>query len=260
MTLRVFAIAAHPDDIEFGMAGTLALLRRYNCDIHYMNIADGCCGSDRLGPAETAAVRLREAQATAACLGAVFHPPLVPDLEIFYEKPLLARVGSVVREVSPDILLVPSPEDYMEDHTTACRIAVTAAFCRTMSNWPVEPPRPPVFNEVALYHAQPYGNRDALGRLVHPDLFVNIEDVLPLKRGLLALHASQKEWLDRSQGFDSYLETMDSHAREAGALSGRFRFAEGWRRHNPLGLCALGLDPLKTLLGPLVVSAPEPTR
>ncbi len=260
MTLRVFAIAAHPDDIEFGMGGTLALLRRAGCEIHYMNIADGCCGSDRLGRAEIAAVRLREAQAAAGHLGAVFHPPLVPDLEIFYEKSLLARVGSVVREVAPDILLVPSPEDYMEDHTNACRIAVTAAFCRTMPNWPVDPPRPPVFNEVALYHAQPYGNRDGLGRLVRPDFFVNIEEVMPLKRELLARHASQKEWLDRSQGFDSYLETMESHAREVGALSGRFRFSEGWRRHNPLGLCTPGSNPLETLLGALMVCAPEPSR
>jgi len=41
----VFAIAAHPDDIEFMMAGTLSLLRKKGFDVHYMNIANGCYGS-----------------------------------------------------------------------------------------------------------------------------------------------------------------------------------------------------------------------
>jgi hypothetical protein len=37
---------------------------------------------------------------------------------------------------------------------------------------------------------------------------------------------------------------MQEMAREMGALSGRFEYAEGWRRHNHLGLCAAGTDPL----------------
>ena len=39
------AIAAHPDDIEFYMAGTLLLLKRAGYEIHYMNVANGNCGS-----------------------------------------------------------------------------------------------------------------------------------------------------------------------------------------------------------------------
>ena len=39
------AIAAHPDDIEFVMAGTLLRLAETGWSIHYFNIANGCCGS-----------------------------------------------------------------------------------------------------------------------------------------------------------------------------------------------------------------------
>ena len=39
------AIGAHPDDIEFYMAGTLLLVKRAGYDIHYFNVANGCCGS-----------------------------------------------------------------------------------------------------------------------------------------------------------------------------------------------------------------------
>jgi len=40
-----FAIGAHPDDIKFMMAGTLILLREAGWSLHYMNIANGSCGT-----------------------------------------------------------------------------------------------------------------------------------------------------------------------------------------------------------------------
>lgn len=248
MKKRVFALAAHPDDIEFGMSGTLILLARAGCEIHYMNIANGSCGTAEYDADTIAAIRLEEAKNAALGLGAVFYKPLVPDLDIFYNKELLAKLGSVMRDVAPDILLIPSPEDYMEDHTNACRLAVTAAFTRGMQNFPVDPPRKIVNNEVSVYHAQPHGNRDALNHLVSPDIFVNISDVVEEKAMILAAHRSQKEWLDRSQGFNAYLDIMKQYGKEMGNLSKQWDFAEGWRQHNPLGLCAADSNPLADLL------------
>src|SRR5690349_2701204 len=87
----VIAIGAHPDDIEFYMAGTLLLLRQAGWETHYLNVASGNCGSARLDAATTRAMRIREARAAAQTLGAVFHPPLVDDLEIVYNvEPLRA--------------------------------------------------------------------------------------------------------------------------------------------------------------------------
>jgi LmbE family N-acetylglucosaminyl deacetylase len=230
------------------MAGTLILLRRAGCEVHYMNIANGSCGSAKLDAEAIAALRLREAKNAAGRIRAVFHPPLVPDIEIFYERGLLARVGSILRMVAPNILLVPSPQDYMEDHMIACRLAVTAAFCRGMRNFPVDPPRAPVDGDVSVYHAQPHGNRDLLNHLVRPDFFIDIGSAIEEKAGMLAEHKSQKEWLDHSQGVNAYLNTMRNFAGEMGALTNRCEFAEGWRRHNPLGLCAATADPLVGLL------------
>ena len=244
MTLRVFAIAAHPDDIEFCMAGTLILLAEKGCEIHYMNIANGSCGSAEQDAEAIAGIRLQEAINAANRIGAAFYPPLVSDIEIFYERGLLAKMGSIMRMVAPDILLVPSPQDYMEDHMNACRLAVTAAFCRGMRNFPVKPPWEPVDHDVSVYHAQPYGNRDALNRPVRPDFFIDISSAIEEKASLLAEHKSQKEWLDRSQGLNAYLTTMKDFASEMGALSSRCEYAEGWRRHSPLGLCAPDADPL----------------
>lgn len=249
---RVLAIAAHPDDIEFFMAGTLLLLQRAGHEIHYWNLANGCCGSTQWSAEQTAAVRLGEARAAAALLGAAFHEPLVNDLEIFYTDELLRRVTAVVREVGPDILLTHSPVDYMEDHTNACRLAVTAAFARGIPNYQSNPPRSAVHHSVTVYHAQPHGNRDPLGQFVSPQMVVDIESVLAEKGRLLACHASQQSWLDRSQNLSSMAAVMENQAREIGAWSGRCTFAEGWRKHLHLGFCEATADPLGVALGPLV--------
>ena len=141
---RAFAIAAHPDDIEFVMSGTLLRLRSAGYELHYMNIANGCCGSLETDAAETARIRRDEARAAAAYLNATFHESLTKDLEIFYDRDTLMRLASVVRAVAPEIMLIHSPQDYMEDHMNACRLAVTAAFTRGMPNFPVIPTRTPV--------------------------------------------------------------------------------------------------------------------
>lgn len=249
MGKRAFAVAAHPDDIEFLMAGTLILLGEAGYEIHYMNIANGSCGTSRLTPAEIIRIRRGEARAAAASIGAVYHESLVNDIEIFYEKGLLAKVGAVMREVSPEILLVPAPSDYMEDHQNAARLAVAAAFCRSMPNFPTDPPRSPVKGEMGVYHAQPVGNREPLGAAVRPGILVDISSVIDRKRTMLSAHGSQKEWLDRTQGIGSYLDSMEAMAREAGAMTGTFECAEGWRRRLHVGFGAEDFDPLCDALG-----------
>lgn len=246
---RVFAVVAHPDDIEFLMSGTLMLLGRAGYELHYMTIANGSCGTARHSRGEIVRIRRAEARAAAASIGAVFHESLVDDLAIFYEPALLAQVAAVMREVAPEILLVQSPEDYMEDHQNAARLAVTAAFARGMPNFPTDPSRPAIDQTVTVYHAQPHGNRNPLRQPVSPDLYVDITDLMPDKRAMLAHHKSQKLWLDESQGMDSYLDAMADLCAEVGAMSGRFSYAEGWRRRSHFGFCAMDDDPMAAALG-----------
>jgi LmbE family N-acetylglucosaminyl deacetylase len=248
MPKRVFAVAAHPDDIEFHMAGTLMLLGQAGYELHYMNIANGSCGTTQYTREEIIRIRREEARTAARAIGAIYHESLVDDLEIYYEKRLLARVSAAMRDVAPEIVLTHSPADYMEDHQNAARLAVSAAFCRGMPNFPTDPARPPVGGEVTVYHAQPHGNLDPLRQLIRPELFVDITSVLKIKRSMLACHRSQKDWLDQSQGMDSYLVTMTENSRAVGVLSGRFEYAEGWRRRLHLGFCAEDADPLTEAL------------
>lgn len=246
----VLAVAAHPDDIEFLMAGTLLQLRAAGWETHCLNVGSGNLGSLEYGSAQARSIRKREAQAAAAILGARWHAGFADDLEILYTVPRLRRLAAVVREVDPSILLTHSPQDYMEDHVNAGRLAVTAAFARGMKNFRTVPSRPAIAGDVTVYHAMPHGLRDGLRRRVVPGGFVDTTSVQAVKRRALSAHVSQRTWLDASQGLGSYVEAMDEMARDLGRLSERFRYAEGWRRHSHLGFCAADADPLRQALGP----------
>lgn len=243
------AIAAHPDDIEFLMAGTLCRLAEAGWQTHYLTLANGSCGSLTLGPAATARLRAGEARAAARILGARFHPSLTPDCTILYGLPLLRRVAAIVRAVAPRVLLVPSPQDYMEDHTETCRLAVTAAFVRGMPNFRTTPSRRPVPADVTIYHAMPHGLRDSLRGTVAPGAFVDTTPVHAIKRQALSAHRSQDRFLAGTQHMSSYLREMDEMSREMGRMSGSFEHAEGWRRHLHRGLCEEDADPLAEALG-----------
>jgi N-acetylglucosamine malate deacetylase 1 len=243
------AVGAHPDDIEFYMAGTLLMLKRVGYQIHYLTVANGNCGSVQYSAAKTAAVRRTEARAAAKILGAHFHPSLTNDLEILYSLELLRALAAVIREVKPGIVLTHSPEDYMEDHMNACRLAVTAAFTRGMPNFKTVPPRPTADYDVTIYHALPHSFCDPLRRRIIPGAFVNTTLVHETQLKALAAHKSQQNWLDVSQGMNSFLLAVENMLLAVGRLSKKFKYAEGWRRHLHFGYSGREVDPLAEALG-----------
>lgn len=259
MSKKILAVVAHPDDIEFMMCGTVILLARAGFECHFLNIANGSCGTTTHSKGEIIRIRREEAMASAAIINAIYHESLVDDLEIFYNKALLARVASVFREVAPDILLVQPYGDYMEDHQNAARLAVSAAFARSMPNFDTDPLRDPVLQDVCIYHGQPHSNLDPTMNVVLPKMFIDITSAIEQKTQMLACHESQVSWLDESQKMPSFLESMREISRYTGRLSGKFEYAEGWSRHLHFGFCAADADPLAEALAEYVYYPPETT-
>jgi LmbE family N-acetylglucosaminyl deacetylase len=246
--VTILAVCCHPDDMEMMMSGTLLLLKQAGCGIHVINLANGCAGSADLGPAEIAAVRRKEAEASAKLLGAVLHDSMVDDLDVYYTPEMVKRVTALVRRVKPDIVLTQSLEDYMEDHMNTARLAVTATFSRNIPNFRSIPDEPAVFQDAMLYHATPHILSDGMRLPIVPEIYVDVSAVMDQREKLLASHASQKNWLDKTQGFDSYLKLMRENAEKVGGLSGRYRFAEGWRRHSHIGFTRQDCNPLADIL------------
>lgn len=243
------AIAAHPDDIEFVMAGTLLLLREAGWDIHVMNVSNGNMGSTVMSAAETARTRRKEAQVAAKLMGAQWHAPICEDLGVFYTEANIRRVCAVVRAARPSVVLTHALSDYMEDHMITARLAVTGTFARGVPNYRSVPQRKPSLESCVVYHAMPHGQCSPLREPVMPELFVDTLSVHEVKREALGCHASQKEWLDKTQGQESYLKTMDGFSSALGRKAGKLKHAEGWTRHLHYGFGAEGDCPLREVLG-----------
>lgn len=244
---NAIAIAAHPDDIELTMAGTLLLLKKAGYEIHYINLSGGDCGSMEYAAEDLRNIRLAEAKNAAEILGAHFHPPFCNDMEILYDVKKLRRLTSIIREIKPNIVLTHSPEDYMEDHTNTCRLAVSASFVRGMRNFESEPVLPVDNYDCTIYHALPHTLRDNFRRRIIPGAYVNTTSVHPIKLEALRSHKSQQKWLGVSQKMNSYLQSMEDTSLKVGEMSKVFKHAEGWRRHLHFGFCAAEDDPLKDL-------------
>lgn len=247
-TLTILATGCHPDDIEFMYAGTLFLLKEAGATIHYMNIANGSCGTKEYNREEIIKLREAEGKQAAAFLGAEWHPSICDDMEVVYDLTLVRKVAATIRLVAPDIVIAPSLFDYMEDHMNTARIVSTAAFTPQMINFVTDPVLPIGSKPIALYHALPYGLEDVYQRPVVPHFTINISSVLEKKREMLSKHISQRNWLDDSQKLDSYVLTMQEMSAEVGKRYGSCSFGEGFVRHNPLGYCAKNYDPLREVL------------
>lgn len=247
--LAALAIVAHPDDIEFTMVGTLLLLKDAGADIHFWNLANGCYGSMVHSRADITRIRAEEGAAAAKRAGATYHHAVTDDLAIFHTPELIAKVASVVRSVKPTIILTHSPQDYMEDHMNAARLAVTGAFVRAAPNYVSDPPAPAWAGDTVVYHAMPHGLRGQLRETIRAELYVDIGSTLARKGALLADHKSQQEWLEATQGMGSMVGEMEHFSADVGALSGRFTYAEGFRRHLHFGFSPEAFDPLRDVLG-----------
>ena len=243
----VFAVAAHPDDIEFMMAGTLLRLRNIGYEIHYMNIANGCLGSNIYDAEELAEMREKEAKKSCKTSKAVFHKSICADMEIYFEKELVSKVASIVREVEPEIVLVQHPLDYMEDHRNAQRIAIQAVFARGLKNFICNPPKEITNQQVAIYHAVSHGLHDYMRNKIIANYYIDIEEVLEEKKLLLSCHESQQEWLEASQGLNSYINDMINFMKEMGRDSCKYKYAEGWLQHSHLGFSTENFNPLSQL-------------
>ena len=68
------AVGAHPDDVEFNMAGTLSLLVKAGFEPHIFTVSRSELDSNVLPPDEISRIRTAEAKASADIIGATHHP------------------------------------------------------------------------------------------------------------------------------------------------------------------------------------------
>jgi LmbE family N-acetylglucosaminyl deacetylase len=196
--MNVLAIGAHPDDIEYGCGGTLALYAQRGHDVVLFVATDG-------GRGGAPDVRAREQGDAALALGArevVWGG--FSDAEMPLGRELITAVEEVIRRVRPNMIFVNSPDDTHQDHRYLAQATVSAT--RYVPNF--------------LFYEVPSTQNFA------PNCYTNVDKVLDLKLAALEAHRSQ---VSKTNIEDlSILELAVSCANFRG-IQARVKYAEAFQ-------------------------------
>jgi LmbE family N-acetylglucosaminyl deacetylase len=135
---RILAINAHPDDVDFSAAGTVARWTDAGLEVVYCVVTDGDAGGydETTTRAEIPSLRRAEQAAAAKCVGVTDIRWLgYPDGQVEATLALRKDLARVIRQVRPDRVLCPTPErNYLRmppshpDHRAVGSAALDAVY------------------------------------------------------------------------------------------------------------------------------------
>ena len=196
--MKVLAFGAHPDDIEFRMAGTLAKYAARGDDVYMCVATNGEIGSYGMSRAEIAEMRHKEAQASADVIGAHLIWLGYEDEMLFDNRETRMAFIDAVRVARPDVIFAPPKHfDYNQDHDICGYLAFEARVLATVklmeTAHPVIDHLPPLFFCTAL---------GGLSMKTNPQYFIDITDTFETKMKMFHCHASQDgPWSKAAFGF-----------------------------------------------------------
>jgi len=239
-TVEVLAIGAHPDDVELGCGGTLALLARRGRRVGIVHLTRG-----ERGTRGTVEGRRREAEDAGRALGAV-HVELLDcgDGGLRTGPREEDALIAVVRRLRPELVLAPPPSDRHPDHGRAHELVAAACFYAGLAGrrLPGDEGGLPPHRPAAVFH---YMQHDPF----EPRFVVDVSSVWETKRAALACYRSQLhrpgETRDEGDG-----EPMTKVASREFSLA-----MEGRARHFGLAIGAELGEPFGSRL-PLAVADP----
>ncbi len=195
--MRILAIGAHPDDIEFGCGGTLIKYARQGHEVFLLVMSDGGGGGD-------SGIRRREQEASAQFLRAskMFWGGY-PDTAIPLDRALIQRLESVIHEINPDFIFVHYHDDTHQDHRHLATSTITATR----------------YTRNVLFYEGPTSQNFS------PNVFVDIDSVLEDKIASLQAHASQVSKTNIEGLTIVDIARSSAHFR---GIQGRVRNAEGF--------------------------------
>lgn len=161
--LIIAFLMAHPDDeaIPFGLP---SLLSENGHQVHIVSLTDGSLGSHTLrSRRKVARIRKKEFTAAAAVLGASPHILGSKDGQLQPTQQVKMKLLKTLRQINPDIVLIPHRDDYHDDHVQTHEIAKWATF--HLPDGPLRTRRnlfqdiPPTEKSVALYQVDTQGSQ-----------------------------------------------------------------------------------------------------
>ena len=224
---RVLVVAAHPDDVEFGAAGTIARWVAEGADVRYLLVTRGDKGSDdpTTDIAALSELRMREQRAAATEIGVGGVEFLdEPDGQVEATLALRERVTRAIRSERPEVVMTHDPtvlfvnNEWVNhpDHRAVGQVTVDAVFptARDPLNFREHLDRGLEAWKVAELFLWSTNEANQL---------VDIGGTIERKVAALAHHASQ------FRDFESVARWVRRRSEELGERAG-YRAAEGFRR------------------------------
>jgi len=224
---RILCVAAHPDDIEFTIAGSVARWVREGRDVVLCLVTSGGAGTNEHTPSSAGLVPVRERESwdAARILG-------VKDLVFlgYQDGVLESTLGlrrdltRVIRRSRPDVVVCGDPtvrwygSEYLNhpDHRAAASATLDAVFPSAETR--------AIFPELVTEGLEPHQVKEVfLSGAVPPDTWIDVGDTLALKCAALRAHVSQVgtgDWVDT---------LLRDWAVRDGKRAG-VQYAEGYRR------------------------------
>jgi LmbE family N-acetylglucosaminyl deacetylase len=193
------AIVAHPDDIEFGCAGTLARWAKAGARVSYVLCTSGDVGIAEDGMTRAKATEIREAEAKAAAdlAGAAEIIFLrEPDGMVQATLDLRKKLVREIRRFKPEVVIVGDPTivwtgmDYINhpDHRAVATASIDAVFPASG--------QPNLFEELSAEGLTAHKVRKVyVSSFGGGDTYVSIDETIDVKIAALKAHKSQMgEW------------------------------------------------------------------
>jgi len=226
---RVLVIAAHPDDVDFGAAGTVARWTDAGIEVTYCVATDGDAGGfDETFPRAEMAP-LRRAEQTAAAKQVGVHDLRFlgyPDGRVEATLGLRRDLARVIRQVRPDRVLCHTPErNYVRtgvshpDHRAVGSAALDAVYPDARN--PFAFPGLLADEGLAAWTVREVW----LSGSTSPDHYVDVTETFPRKLAALRAHESQ---LGNRDGLADVLRGWLSRAAAQGGLA-EGRLAEAFQ-------------------------------
>ena len=195
--MKILAVGAHPDDIEFGCGGTIYKYTTKGHRAYLMIMTKG----DQGGEPE---VRAKEQTDSQRILGVehIFWSDY-RDTKLVVDKPMINKIEAVIAEVQPDFILTHFPDDTHQDHRHLAQATISAT--RYIQN-------------VMFFEGPTTQN-------FTPNVYVDISATLEKKIDALTAHHSQIEKTNIEDM--SIVELARSTANFRG-IQGRVKYAEAF--------------------------------
>lgn len=229
---RVLVVVAHPDDIDFGTAGTVAQLTGAGAHVAYCLVTSGEAGEDDMtvSSEELAATREAEQTAAAAVVGVTeVYWLRHPDGMVQNGLELRRDIARVIRIEKPDVVITQSPFRNFDstygshpDHLETAEATIRAVYpdARNPRAFTRE-----LLDQGFLPHTVP---TMWIGQQGDANLFIDTTDVFEKKIEALRHHISQVAKRDAEFDLSKIMREWGERIARQGQMEDG-RLAEGYR-------------------------------